>query len=108
MPFLCWLNDYKSLSLLYRFLKTMMEQENTPNKSFNRREFLKRFHAAATVTCASTWVGCTSAQKNAEIQTSSSQSKKKGEMTYRITPNTGDKVSLLGYIRKLELSTKKG
>ena len=27
-----------------------MEQENTPNKSFNRREFLKRFHAAATVT----------------------------------------------------------
>ena len=75
----------------------MMEQENTPNKSFNRREFLKRFHAAATVTYASTWVGCTFGQKNAEVQTSSSQSKKKGEMTYRITPNTGDNVSLLGY-----------
>ena len=95
----------------------MMEQENTPNKSFNRREFLKRFHAAAAVTCASTWVGCTPAQKNVKEQTSSSQGKKKGEMTYRITPNTGDNVSLLGYgclrwamclIRKLGLSTKKG
>ena len=75
----------------------MMEQENTPNKSFNRREFLKRFHAAAAVTYASTWVGCTFGQKNVKEQTSSSQSKKKGEMTYRITPNTGDNVSLLGY-----------
>ena len=28
----------------------MMEQENTPKKSFTRREFLKRFHAAAAVT----------------------------------------------------------
>ena len=74
-----------------------MEQENTSKKSLTRREFLKRFHTAAAVTCASTWVGCTSAQKNVEEQTSSTQSKKQGEMTYRITPNTGDKVSLLGY-----------
>ena len=74
-----------------------MEQENTPKKSLTCREFLKRFHTAAAVTCASTWVGCTSGQKNTEEQTSSTQSKKQGEMTYRITPNTGDKVSLLGY-----------
>ena len=74
-----------------------MKQENTPKKSLTRREFLKRFHSAAAVTCASTWVGCTPGQKNTDVQTSVVSSKKKGEMTYRITPNTGDKVSLLGY-----------
>ena len=74
-----------------------MKQENTPKKSLTRREFLKRFHSAAAVTCASTWVGCTPGQKNTDVQTSEVSSKKKGEMTYRITPNTGDKVSLLGY-----------
>ena len=47
-----------------------MEQENTPKKSLTRREFLKRFHTAAAVTCASTWMGCTPGQKDAEEQTS--------------------------------------
>ena len=74
-----------------------MEQENTPKKSLTRREFLKRFHTAAAVTCASTWMGCTPGEKNTDVQTSEVSSKKIGEMTYRITPNTGDKISLLGY-----------
>ena len=80
-----------------RYYKGIMKQENTPKKSLTRREFLKRFHSAAAVTCASTWVGCTPKQKNTDAQTSVVSSKKKGEMTYRITANTGDKVSLLGY-----------
>ena len=43
-----------------------MKQENTPKKNITRREFLKRFHTAAAVTCASTWVGCTPENKNAD------------------------------------------
>ena len=75
----------------------MMGQEINPKKSLTRREFLKRFNSVAVVACASAWVGCTSGKNEADGRLSSMSSKKIGEMTYRITPTTGDKVSLLGY-----------
>lgn len=56
-----------------------------------RRTFLKDIALAAT---ALTLPGCVGKENNAA---ESSGKKKIGEMTYRTTPTTGDKVSLLGY-----------
>ena len=76
-----------------------MKKENTSDKSINRREFLKRLHTAAAVACAPAFVGCGPDPKSAASgkKNASTSTKPKGEMTYRTTPNTGDKVSLLGY-----------
>ena len=76
-----------------------MKKENTSDKSINRREFLKRLHTAAAVACAPAFVGCGPDPKSAAWgeKNASTSTKPKGEMTYRTTPNTGDKVSLLGY-----------
>lgn len=41
--------------------------------------------------------GCQSDKHTTSTETSTAQRKKEGGMTYRTTPTTGDKVSLLGY-----------
>ena len=76
-----------------------MKKEGNFLKKIDRREFLRRFNAAATVVGASSLVGCVSDNQNS-VHTSAesaSRPKKEGGMTYRTTPTTGDKVSLLGY-----------
>ena len=63
------------------------------NNNIDRRDFLKCLGAGvATVALA----GCTKAADDDNLnQTSETQTQ--GEMTYRVNPNTGDKVSILGY-----------
>lgn len=76
-----------------------MEKENNSAKYINRREFIKRLNAATAIIGASALVGCSS-DKQSSTTTENEPvygGKKEGEMTYRITPTTGDKVSLLGY-----------
>ena len=75
-----------------------MEKKNHSNENIGRREFLKRFRSAAAVVGATSLAGCVSDKEASKVQTEmTSSAKKTGEMTYRITPTTGDKVSLLGY-----------
>ncbi|MDR1879257.1 MAG: aldo/keto reductase [Bacteroidales bacterium] len=74
-----------------------MERKN--KKTISRRDFLKIMGAGATVTAAGL-AGCS--PKNSISDSVSNNGRQLGEvptdkMTYRITPNTGDKVSLLGY-----------
>ncbi|MDE6842162.1 MAG: twin-arginine translocation signal domain-containing protein, partial [Muribaculaceae bacterium] len=66
------------------------------NKNINRRDFLKRLGAGLSVT-GLTLTGCNSAGNRTGGNSSSSAGSGEGEMTYRINPGTGDKVSLLGY-----------
>lgn len=66
------------------------------NKNINRRDFLKRLGAGLSVT-GLTLAGCNSAGNRTGGNSSSSAGSGEGEMTYRINPGTGDKVSLLGY-----------
>jgi predicted aldo/keto reductase-like oxidoreductase len=74
-----------------------MEKKNSSNH-IDRREFLRRFHTAMAVVGAPALVGCQSEkQANTSTEVSDSKPKKEGGMTYRTTPTTGDKVSLLGY-----------
>ena len=62
----------------------------------NRREFIRRGGAAAlAIGGLSALNGCTGKGKTQE--TSSSADAGQGEMTYRINPKTGEKVSILGY-----------
>ena len=75
-----------------------MEKKDHSSKNIGRREFLKRFRSAAAVVGASSLAGCVSDKEASKVQSEMTASgKKKGEMTYRVTPTTGDKVSLLGY-----------
>lgn len=62
------------------------------NSSINRRDFLKKV-GTGTAALGAFSLGCTPAK---DIQ-SQSGGQEAGEMTYRTNPNTGDKVSLLGY-----------
>lgn len=64
-----------------------MEAKNIPDKS--RRRFLRNLGIAAAAVTVSACGG--------KKLTETSDTAKKREMTYRINPNTGDKVSLLGY-----------
>ena len=74
-----------------------MEKKNSSNH-IDRREFLRRFHTAMAVVGAPALVGCQSEKHaNTSTEVSDSKPKKEGGMTYRTTPTTGDKVSLLGY-----------
>lgn len=67
--------------------------ENKDKRLLDRRSFLR----LAGVTAAATAVAaCTSGNKEKEENTPA-EAKKKGEMTYRVNPNTNDKVSILGY-----------
>ena len=65
------------------------------NKNINRRDFLKRLNAATAAIGGASLAGC----GNASTGTTATATKKEksGGMTYRTTPTTGDKVSLLGY-----------
>lgn len=69
-----------------------MSNNNIKPANSSRRSFLKRAGQLAALTALT---GCVPSGKSSE--TVSAQSKKEGEMTYRTTPTTGDKVSLLGY-----------
>ena len=61
----------------------------------DRRGFLKKLGMAGVVLSGASMAGCNS-QSNESV-TASAGRPKTGGMTYRITPATGDKVSLLGY-----------
>lgn len=58
----------------------------------NRRDFLKRLGIGTSLTGLAL-TGC----KNAEKTIASNNESMDGEMTYRINPKTGEKVSILGY-----------
>ena len=62
------------------------------NKDITRRNFLKMMGLGATATAAA-MAGCSTEKSRNAITSTAPQ----GEMTYRTTPSTGDKVSLLGY-----------
>ncbi len=57
----------------------------------DRRDFLKRVGAGAA---AAALAGCSSSNNDKEVNPAKAQD---GAMTYRTTPSTGDKVSILGY-----------
>lgn len=71
-----------------------MEEDN--QKNIERRKFLKVLGgaAAASVVMAT---GCGPNSKTSESKEGGLVEVPKDKMTYRVTPNTGDKVSLLGY-----------
>lgn len=62
-------------------------------QNISRREFLKRLSISVAATSAIT--ACSNTDNNSADTTSAQQGN--GEMTYRTTPTTGDKVSILGY-----------
>ena len=62
-------------------------------KKINRRDFLKIF-GGATAGASSLLVAC---KNNPQQTTADQQEPPKDKMTMRVNPNTGDKVSLLGY-----------
>ena len=70
-----------------------MEKKN--NKNICRREFLKRLNTSTAVVAGTSLAGCNNA--STKERATASQKEKSGGMTYRTTPTTGDKVSLLGY-----------
>ena len=74
-----------------------MNEDNKSNKSISRRTFLKKLNAVTAIIGTSTLAGCTSDKSSAVSGNSITPQKKEGGMTYRTTPTTGDKVSLLGY-----------
>lgn len=63
--------------------------------SINRREFLKRLGLGGSLLGLGL-AGCKTGN-NSDNTAVSTTAKQKGSMTYRTTPTTGDKVSLLGY-----------
>ena len=68
------------------------------NKEVGRREFLKRLGLAGAVVTGGSLVGCSSDNKSKQKwSVEGTGGEPTGEMTYRTNPNTGDKVSLLGY-----------
>ncbi len=69
--------------------------------NISRREFIKRLGLGAT---AATLIACNKSEK--QIDSNIASDKKDGAMTYRTTPSTGDKVSILGY-GMMRLPTKK-
>lgn len=68
--------------------------KNKNKKEIDRRTFLKVF-GAGTATTAAALYGCR--PRNNSVVNGGSDNAQTGEMTYRVTPTTGDKVSLLGY-----------
>jgi predicted aldo/keto reductase-like oxidoreductase len=59
------------------------------NNKIDRRDFLKMIGGGAALLSTAGLVSCDANKSDSEIPTD--------KMTYRISPNTGDKVSLLGY-----------
>jgi len=62
-------------------------------KDISRRTFLKLFGAGTATAATASFVGCRQTEKTSVAN----QEPPKGQMTYRTNPNTGDKVSILGY-----------
>ncbi|HCE47082.1 MAG TPA: aldo/keto reductase, partial [Prevotellaceae bacterium] len=67
--------------------------EKPDKHKINRRTFLKIFGVGAAATTTAAVTGCSSNTQ----QENSQKEPPVGKMTYRINPNTGDKVSILGY-----------
>lgn len=65
-------------------------------KDINRRDFLKRLALGSSLLSLGL-AGCKPSVSGKNDLSKSESGKKKGSMTYRTTPSTGDKVSLLGY-----------
>jgi predicted aldo/keto reductase-like oxidoreductase len=61
-------------------------------EKINRRQFLKIFGAGTAVTGVSLVAGCKKDNTSKKLQEPPT-----GKMTYRTNPNSGDKVSILGY-----------
>ncbi len=66
------------------------------NKDISRRDFLRRLGIGVSATGLAL-TGCKEASKKISTGTSASSDIPTGKMTYRTNPNTGDKVSILGY-----------
>ena len=68
------------------------------NKEIGRRDFLKKLGLAGAVVSGTSLASCSSDNKSAQKwSVEGTGGEPTGEMTYRTNPNTGDKVSLLGY-----------
>lgn len=68
------------------------------NKEVGRRDFLKKLGLAGAVVSGGSLVSCSSDKKsNQKHSVEGTGGEPTGEMTYRTNPNTGDKVSILGY-----------
>ncbi len=73
-------------------------EKNQPSKPISRREFIKRANGvAASILGVTALAGCGDGKKSEATPTAVSGSHATGTMTSRVTPTTGDKVSLLGY-----------
>ena len=68
------------------------------NKEIGRRGFLKKLGLAGAVVSGASMASCSSDNKSVQKwSVEGTGGEPTGEMTYRTNPNTGDKVSLLGY-----------
>ena len=68
------------------------------NHNIKRREFLKRLGSGTIVASSTAITGCSNnVETKKYIAESYNKEVPKGLMTYRINPNSGDKVSILGY-----------
>ena len=68
------------------------------NKEIGRRDFLKKLGLAGAVVSGTSLASCSSDNKSSQKwSVEGTGGEPTGEMTYRTNPNTGDKVSLLGY-----------
>ena len=68
------------------------------NKDLGRRDFLKKLGLASAVASGTSLSSCSLDNKsNKKWSVEGTGGEPTGEMTYRTNPNTGDKVSILGY-----------
>ena len=69
------------------------------SKEINRRDFLKTLGASTAAVAGVSLAGCTNVKDSAaqEDAKSYTDAEPSGQMTYRVNPNTDDKVSILGY-----------
>ena len=68
------------------------------NNHIDRRNFLRLLGTGAAAASAGLLAGCSNKQAStATTSNANSSTEPTGEMTYRINPSTGDRVSLLGY-----------
>lgn len=67
------------------------------HNNIDRREFLRRLGIGTAAVSASAIVGCDSKNSPVAAATSAQGEVPTDKMTYRVNPNTGDKVSILGY-----------
>ena len=75
-----------------------MNSRDDSNNFISRRNFLKKLNTATAAIGVSSLIRCTPEKSLPDSSPSPVQTpRKKGRMTLRTTPTTGDKVSLLGY-----------